>query len=394
MDYFSPERNPFLLKVKKFADTSIRPFARQFEENECTPVALIEEMGRMKLLGATFPARYGGLEMQPLEYGYLTEILGMADPSIRSLLTVHTSLVGSVLMRFGTEKQKEQWLPLMAEGKKLAAFALTEPEVGTDAAGIQTKYERYGDKALLNGKKKWITYSGLADLFLVIARDDDKVNGFIVERNLPGITLKPMKGLLAGKASHLSEIEFCDVDVPWENRVGPDGGGFTHVVSTALDHGRFSVAWGGLGIASAALEAMVDYSRSRKQFGKKIYNFQMIQQMIANAVTKIHSARALCEKAAFYRANYHADAVTETVMAKYFTSKIAMEIAIDAVQVHGGNGFSSEFPVERLFREAKVLEVIEGTSQVLQHIISIYGLKKYSTNASVVSQPEKADAMI
>jgi alkylation response protein AidB-like acyl-CoA dehydrogenase len=182
---------------------------------------------------------------------------------------------------------------------------------------------------------------------------------------------------LAGRAAHIAELTFKDVEVPAENLLAKEGSGFTYIVNTALDHGRYSIAWGGLALAQEAVEAMVSYSRKRKQFGKKIYSFQLIQGLIGDAITKTHAGRALCMRAGEMRRDNHPSAVIESTIAKYFTSKIAMEIATDAVQVHGGNGCCNSYPVERLFREAKILEIIEGTSQVQQEIIASYGLRQY-----------------
>ena len=265
----------------------------------------------------------------------------------------------------------------MASGKKIAVFALSEPETGSDAANVQTRYEETDNGFVINGTKKWITCGDIADIFLVIASNGTKVSAFIVDRELGGITTSRLSGMLAGKASHIAEITFENVLVPKENLLGIEGGGFTYVVNTALDHGRYSIAWAGVAIAQEAIDAMVTYARKRSQFGQKIYNFQLIQGIIADATTKVHAARALCLKAAEMRTENHEDAVMETNMAKYFSSKIAMKIATDAVQVHGANGFTDKFPVERLFREAKVLEIIEGTSQLQQEMIAQFALRKY-----------------
>jgi len=210
-----------------------------------------------------------------------------------------------------------------------------------------------------------------------VAQRDGKISTFIIERNTPGITVTPIKGLLAGRGAYIGEIEFDEVVVPEENMIGKEGEGFVYVVNTALDSGRYSIAWAGLAIAQESLNAMVKYARERSQFGKKIYNYQAIQSIIADAVVRVHAANALCEKAAKLRDDKHDDAVIETINAKYFTSKIAMQIATDAVQVHGGNGCCNEYPVERMFREAKILEIIEGSTQIQQEIISRFGLRRY-----------------
>lgn len=366
-----------LSDIKEFTDQRIRPFATEFEVNERLPRELITDMSAKGFLGASFPQQYGGLGLDPVHYGLFTEELGKGCCSARGLVTVHTSLVGESLLKWGSEQQKEQWLPAMAKGKKIAAFALSEPEVGTDAAGVQTKYEKKNGSYILNGTKKWITCGDIADIFLVIATSGTEISAFIVERGFAGVSTKPLKGLLASRASHVAEIKLENVEVPERNLVGREGGGYTYIVNTALDHGRYSIAWAGVAIAQEAIDAMVKYARSRSQFGKKLHHYQLIQAMIGNAVTKVHAARALCMKAGEMRRANHEDAMIETNIAKYFSSKIAMEITIDAVQLHGGNGCCNEYPVERLFREAKILEIIEGTSQVQQEIIARYALGRY-----------------
>jgi len=364
-------------EAREFADREIRPFAAQFEANEALPRELIDKMAQRGYLAATFPAEYDGLGLDPIYYGLLTEEIGKADASTRGLLTVHTSLAGEALLRWGNKEQKEKWLRPMAQGKKLACFALTEPEVGTDAKNVKTSYRKEGNKYIINGAKKWITFGNAADLFLTVTTGEKGITAFIIERGMPGLKTTPIKGLLAGKASHIAEIQLDNVEVPAENIVGKEGSGFTYIVNTALDHGRYSIAWAGVAIAQEALEAMITYSRQRSQFGKKIHTHQLIQGIIGDAVTKVHAGRALCLRAGQLRKNNDGNAVIETTIAKYFTSKIAMEVAIDAVQVHGGNGCYNKYPVERLFREAKILEIIEGTSQVQQEIISSYGLRAY-----------------
>ncbi len=363
--------------AKQFVAKEVRPFAAEFEANEALPREIIDKMAAKGYLAAVFPEEYGGLALDPIYYGLLTEEIGKGCSSTRGLLTVHTSLVGETLLRWGTEEQKNRWLPLMAKGQKLAAFALTEPDVGTDAKSVQTTYRQEGNTFIIHGKKKWISFGDIADIFLVIASREGKVTAFLAEREFEGVQTSPIKGLLAGRAAHIAEIELNDVAVPEENIVGRLGSGFEYVVSTALDYGRYSIAWAGVGLCQAAVEAMVSYSRKRSQFGQKIYNFQLIKGMIADAITQTHAARTLCLKAGELRKANHEDAIIETTIAKYFSSKVAMKIATDAVQVHGGNGCYNAYPAERLFREAKVLEIIEGTSQVQQEMIARYGLRKY-----------------
>ena len=364
-------------EAKIFAQEEIRPFAAAFDAAGALPKGLIKKLADRKYLSATFPEKYGGLELDPVYYGFLTEEIGKACCSTRALLTVQTSLVGETILRWGTTGQKDRWLPRMASGEKVGAFALSEPNIGSDAKNVETQYEKRGNGYAVSGRKKWITFGEIADFFIVIASQKGTITSLIVERESPGLKALPIKGLLAGRASHIAEIEFDNVFVPGENLLGQEGSGFNYTVSTALDHGRYSIAWAGVAVAQEALDAMVSYARKRRQFGKKIYQFQLIQGMIGTAVTKIHAARALCLRAGEMRKKGDLEAVMETAIAKYFSSKIALEVATDAVQVHGGNGCCDRYPVERLFREAKVLEIIEGTSQIHQELIGLYGLKKY-----------------
>jgi alkylation response protein AidB-like acyl-CoA dehydrogenase len=293
------------------------------------------------------------------------------------LITIQSSLVGKTLLKWGSKEQKEELLPMMSSGKKLGAFALTEPEVGTNAKGVQTEYSETDHGFVINGRKKWISFAEIADFFIVIAKKEAMVSTFLVGHKTEGLTVKAMEGLLAGRASHIAEIVLEDVMVPKSSMIGKAGAGFPYVVGTALDHGRYSIAWGSVAIAQACIDAMVVYARKRKQFEKRICEFQLVQKMIGDAVTKTHAARALCIRAGEMRRDRDSKAVIETSIAKYFASKVAMEVAVDAVQVHGGNGCADGHPVERLFREAKLMEIIEGTSQIQQQTIAKYGLREY-----------------
>jgi alkylation response protein AidB-like acyl-CoA dehydrogenase len=369
-------------EAREFANAELRPRAGDFDREEKLPKDVLDEMAKRKFLLASLPEAYGGLGLNPLYYGFFTEEIGKACCSTRGLITVQSSLIGETLFKWGSEKQKTRWLLPVAKGEMLGAFALSEPEIGTDARGVQTHYKRDGRDYVLNGRKKWISFGEIAGFFIVIASHESEVTAFIVERDRPGISIYPIKGLLANRAAHLAEIEFKDVRIPRDNVIGKPGSGFSFIVGTALDHGRYSIAWAGVAIAQEALDCMATYARKRKQFGRKIGEYQLIQRMICNAVTQTHAARALCVKAGEMRLLGDSQAVSETTIAKYFTSKIAMGVASDAIQVHGGIGCSNIYPVERLFREAKLLEIIEGTSQIQQQIIARYGLRKYGRKQS------------
>ncbi|MCR8844310.1 acyl-CoA dehydrogenase family protein [Paenibacillus sp. SC116] len=364
-------------EVEQFVNDEIRPYVNQFEEQSGIPLELIRKMAAKGYLAAPLPYQYGGLGLDPVSYGQFTEVIGKACSATRSLITVHTSLVSETLLRFGTEAQKDKWLPKLASGEVIGAFGLSEPDVGSDAKSIKTVWREEVDHYVLDGVKKWITFGDIADVFIVIASNQGKSTAFIVERSFPGVTTKRIEGLMAGRATYLAEIHLESVEVPKENVLGKVNFGFEYIVSTALDNGRYSIAWAGVGIAQEAVEAMVTYARNRIQFDQKLSDFQLIRGMIGDSVTKVHAARALCLRAGELRKAKDSDATMETTMAKYFTSKVAVDVTNDALQVHGANGFTNQYPVERLYREAKVLEIIEGSSQMQQEIISHYGLRQY-----------------
>jgi alkylation response protein AidB-like acyl-CoA dehydrogenase len=364
-------------KHKEFIKSEVSPLVPEIEKSCVYPKALIKKLAGEKYLTPTFPAEYGGLNLNPLEYGVFTETVGKTCQASRALLTVHNSLAGETILRWGSEGQKKDYLFAMSSGEKIGAFALSEPKIGSDAKNVSTKYEKKNDSYIINGKKKWISFGGIADFFLTIAANENNVSAFLIDRNTDGITVEEMKGLIAGNGVHIAQIEFNNVEVSSSKILGGEGNGLNYIVSTALDHGRYSIAWGGIGIAQAALEAMVTYSRKREQFGEKIYKHDAIQKMIGESTARFHSARALCEKVAKMRSENHPDSIIETNIAKYITSKAAVDISNAALQVHGGNGCWNEYPVEKLFREARILEIIEGTSQVQEKLIASFALRRY-----------------
>lgn len=363
-------------EVKLFANTEIAPLAASFDTNDKYSRELIYQMAQKGYLSANWPVEYGGLGLDPVHYGKFTEELGKVCCATRTLVTVHTTLVGETIVKWGTTVQKNKWLKAMASGEKIGAFALSEPSIGSDASKVTTRYIRRGNKFIVTGTKKWISFGDFADFFIVIATDNDSnVTAFLIERESKGVSTRPINGLMAGRGTHIAEIQLEEVEVAEENVLGKPGGGFAFIVSSALDSGRYSIAWAGVAMAQAALEAMIAYSRNRIQFGQKIGNYQLIQGLIADAYTKIQAGRALCVSAGEKRRDNQSDAIIETTVAKYFTSTAAMQVVVDAVQVHGANGISEDYPVERLFREAKVLEIIEGSSQIQQMMLADYALK-------------------
>lgn len=366
-----------IASAREFTAAVLRPRAGEFDAAGAVPAEVLREMAERGFLGAILPAEYGGGGIDALAYGRLTHELGKGCSSARALLTVHTSLVGETLARLGTLEQKQQWLPRLADGTSLASFALTEPEVGSDAAACKSRYIATAGGFLLSGKKKWITYGAIADLFLVFANCEGSGSAFLVERGAPGLRTRPMTGLMAGRGAHIAEVEFDNVFIPQANLVGREGAGFSFVANTALFFGRYSIAWAGTALAEAALEEMVAYAGQREQFGVKLRRHQLIQALIADALCGVHVSRAICEKIGRMRCDNDDEAVNEVNVAKYMSAKVAMEVAHSAVQVFGGNGISNAYPVERLFREAKVLEIIEGSSQIQQMILANYAFSHY-----------------
>jgi alkylation response protein AidB-like acyl-CoA dehydrogenase len=369
--------HPLVEAARAFSERVLRPRAGEFDEKAAIPRAVLDEMAAEGFLGSILPREYGGGGLDPLSYGQLTAEIGKGCSSARSLLTVHTSLVGESMARFATPTQKRRWLPELASGRKLACFALSEPEVGSDAAAVRTAYREAHSGYVLNGAKKWISYGAIADVFLTFAHGEHGTSVFLVERGMPGVSSEPMTGLLANRGAHIAQLQFDDVAVPPENLLGRLGAGFDFVANQALSYGRYSIAWAGVAIAEAALEEMVGYAREREQFGKKLRQHQLIQQIIADAVTGVHAGRALCERVGRMRNQDDPEALVEANVAKYFTSRVAMNVTLNAVQLFGGNGCWNRFPVERLFREAKLLEIIEGSSQIQQVLIADAGLRRY-----------------
>jgi glutaryl-CoA dehydrogenase (non-decarboxylating) len=365
---------------RSFANEEIAPHANRFDREERIPAGLLGKLAEKGYLGATLPEEFGGQGMDMITYGLLNEEIGRACSSVRSLLTVHC-MVAHAVLRWGSKTQKQFWLPLLATGEAVAAFALTEPNVGTDAKGIETRAVEAGDFFILNGHKKWITFGQIADVFLVFAQCERKASAFLVERNTPGLSIKPISCMLGTRASMLAEINIEGCRIPKENLVGRVGFGIDAVASHALDLGRYTVAWGCVGIAQACLEACVRYTSERRQFGAYLKDYQLIQQMIADMVTGVKAARLLCLQAGCLKDAGDTRTFIDTFIAKYFASTMAMKVASDAVQIHGALGCSSECAAQRYFRDAKVMEIIEGSTQMQQITIARHAYQEYGAIA-------------
>jgi hypothetical protein len=342
------------------------------------PAEVVRQLADKGWLGAVLPAT--GFNM--VEFGLLNEELGRGCSSIRSLLTVH-SMVALTIGRWGTEAQKTQWLEKLRQGQAIAAFALTEPEAGSDAGGIRTEAVASGDDFLLSGHKKWITFAQIADLCLVFARSQRGPCAFLLERNTPGLVISPVHGMLGTRASMMAELHLEQCRVPKQDLVGAPGFGLSLVASSALDCGRYSVAWGCVGIAQACLETCLQYTGQRKQFGALLRDHQLVQRMIAQMVVGVKAARLLCYNAGELKDAGDPTSMIETSIAKYFACRTAVEIARDAVQILGANGCSSEYPAERFYRDAKIMEIIEGSNEIQEITIAQSAYEEVADSATI-----------
>ena len=365
----TPEQQRLRTAFREFADSQIVPHANAWDRTELMPDEIVRTLAKKSYLGAVLPADRGGAGFNMVEFGLLNEELGRGCSSVRSLLTVH-SMAALTVWRWGTEAQKTQWLEKLGQGQAIAAFALTEAEAGSDAREIRTEAVASGDDFLLSGHKKWITFAQIADLFLVFARSQRGPCAFLLERNTPGLAILPVQGMLGTRASMMAELHLEQCRVPKQNLIGALGFGLSHIASSALDCGRYSVACGCVGIAQACLDACLQYTSKRKQFGALLRDHQLVQRMIARMAAGVKAARLLCYNAGQLKDVGDPASMIETSIAKYFACTTAAEIARDAVQIHGANGCSGEYPVERFYRDAKIMEVIEGSNEIQEITIA------------------------
>ncbi len=365
--------------AREFAKAELLGDAIERDEESKFPFRQVKMMGELGFMGMMVAPEYGGGGMDTVSYVLAMEEIAKIDASAAVIMSVQNSLVNWGLEAFGSEEQKQKYLVPLATGEKLGAFCLSEPEAGSDATQQRTTAIDMGDHYLVNGTKNWITNGGNADTYLVIAQTDkDKghrgINVLIVEKGMEGFVVGPKENKMGIRSSDTHSLQFNDVKVPKENRIGEDGFGFKFAMKT-LAGGRIGIASQALGIASGAYELAKDYSKIRKAFGKEIMHHQAIAFKIANMATEIEAARMLCLKSAWDK-DQKGDYDTSSAMAKYYASKVAMKVASEAIQVHGGNGYVREYQVERMLRDAKITEIYEGTSEIQQIVISRSVLKK------------------
>jgi len=352
-------------EVRAFVAAEIAPHAGRWDREEAIPGDLITKLRERGWLGSLIAAEWGGRAQEMISYGLMTEEIGRGCSSVRSLLTVH-DMAAHAVQRFGTKEAKERFLPAMARGEILGALALSEPNAGSDAAGVETTAVQEGDGWILTGRKKWTTFGQIAGLYLVFAKVDGKPTAFLLERDTPGLTVTPLRGITGTRASQLAELAIDGCRVPASHQVGKVGLGISFVGNYTLEQGRYSVAWGAVGLLQACLDACREYTATRVQYGKPLAEHQLIQALLTDMIVNVRAARLLCLRSGWLRETRDPAAAAETMAAKYFASVAATKAANDAVQIHGANGCTEEFPVGRYLRDAKVLEIIEGSTQIQQ----------------------------
>jgi butyryl-CoA dehydrogenase len=374
---FTDEQKLLKKLYKEFTENEVEPIAGEIDEEERFPVETVEKMKNNGMLGIPFPKKYGGQGGDNQAYVMLVEELSKACGTTGVVVSAHTSLCCAPIYEFGTEEQKQKYLVPLAKGEKLGAFGLTEANAGTDAAGQQTKAVLDGDHYILNGSKIFITNAANADIFIVMAMTDKSkgtrgISAFIVEKDYEGFSIGKKELKMGIRGSATCELIFEDVKVPKENLLGREGKGFSIAMKT-LDGGRIGIAAQALGIAQGAIDETVKYVKERKQFGRSISKFQNTQFQLADMQTKVDAARLLVYRAAFNKDNKLSYS-NEAAMAKLFASEVSMEVTTKAVQLHGGYGYTREYPVERMMRDAKITEIYEGTSEVQKMVVSAHML--------------------
>ena len=370
----------FRQMIREFVENEVKPIAAEVDEEERFPMETVEKMAKIGIMGIPIPKEYGGAGGDNLMYAMAVEELSKACATTGVIVSAHTSLGTWPILKFGTEKQKQKYLPKLASGEWIGAFGLTEPNAGTDAAGQQTMAVQDPETGewILNGSKIFITNAGYANVYVIIAMTDKSkglkgISAFIVEANTPGFSIGKKEMKLGIRGSSTCELIFENCRIPKENLLGDKGKGFKIAMMT-LDGGRIGIAAQALGIAAGALDEAINYAKERKQFGRSLAQFQNTQFQIANLDVKVEAARLLVYKAAWRESNnlpYSLDAAR----AKLFAAETAMEVTTKAVQIFGGYGYTREYPVERMMRDAKITEIYEGTSEVQRMVIAANVIK-------------------
>jgi alkylation response protein AidB-like acyl-CoA dehydrogenase len=374
MDFRLSEEQALLRRsVREFAETEIRPHVREWDQEQHFPLELMPKLAALGLLGIQFPEQYGGAGMTAVDYCICIEELARVDPAVALSVAAHNGLCSSHISLFGDEAQKQKYLVPLARGEKIGAWGLTESTSGSDAAGMRTTAARAGNCWVLNGSKTFTTHGRVCDVMVVMAMTDRAsgtkgISAFIVEKGTPGFAPGKKEDKLGMRASDTSEVLFDNCRIPAEQLLGKEGRGFTNTMQV-LDAGRIGIAALSVGLAQGAYEAALSYARERKAFGKTIASFQAIQWKLADAATRIEAARLLTYRAAYLKQQGQRTTL-ESSMAKLYASEIAVKVADDCVQIHGGYGFVKDYPAEKYFRDVKLTTIGEGTSEIQRLVIA------------------------
>ncbi|KFF18760.1 acyl-CoA dehydrogenase family protein [Flavobacterium hydatis] len=359
--------------IKEFAEKNIRPYIMEWDEAQTFPISLFKELGAMGFMGVLVPEEYGGSGLGYHEYITIIEEISKVDPSIGLSVAAHNSLCTNHILTFGNEEQKKKWLPKLATAEHIGAWGLTEHNTGSDAGGMNTTAVKDGDHWIVNGAKNFITHGKSGDIAVVIVRTGEKgdsrgMTAFVFEKGMPGFTSGKKENKLGMRASETAELVFDNCRIPDANRLGNVGEGFIQSMKI-LDGGRISIGALSLGIAKGAYEAALKYSKERYQFGQPISSFQGISFKLADMVTEIEASELLLHKAAFLK-QQHKPVTTMGAMAKMYASEVCVKVANEAVQIHGGYGYTKDFPVEKFYRDSKLCTIGEGTTEIQKLVIS------------------------
>ena len=374
MDFgFTEEHHQLRKTIRAFTEAEMLPHVMEWDESQVFPVDIFKKLGDLGVLGAVFPEDLGGSGYSYVDYSILVEELARVDPSIALSIAAHVSLCSNHIYLAGNDEQRKQYIPGLAAGKTIGAWALTEPESGSDAGGTRTAAVRQGDCWVLNGSKTFITNAHIADVFVVMAMTDRAqashgISAIIVEKDTPGFRAGKKENKLGMRCSPTGELIFTDCRVPAANLIGKQGEGFIDSLRV-LDGGRISIAALSVGVAQGAYEASLKYSKQRKQFGRSISEFQAIQNKLADMATEIDAARLLTYRAAWLKQEGRPHSA-EGAKAKLYASEMARRQTAEAIQILGGYGYTKEFPVERFYRDAKITEIYEGTSEIQRLVIA------------------------
>ena len=364
----TPDQKNRYSEFRDFIKSKVEPYASKWDQNQEMPNDFIKVLGQSGYLGSNIPKEFGGMGWDFVTFGLLNEAVGRGISSLTDLLTIQ-AMVSMTLLKWGTREQKDKWLEPLAKGEIIGAFSLTEPNVGSAIQNLETNFKKEGEKYILNGMKRWTSYGEKADLFLIFGKDQDKSIAALITKDTPGLNISPLKNMMGFKAAHMAQLTFHDIEIPETDIVGKPGFALSHVASIGLHYGRISTSCSALGLLRACFEESILYASSRKIGNKYVGEQGMIRSLIARMGTDLQAAGLLCYTACKAEDEHTPDVYEKVQMAKYFTSKAVVRAASDAVQIRGASGCHESSPVARYYRDSKIMEIIEGTTQIHERML-------------------------